>query len=183
MSKIKILSEKKVYEDYLKIVQSRILDKNKGEIIYERNKVDHSDGVAILVYNKDIEKFILVNQYRYPINDYFTEVVAGKIDNNEDPIESAKREVQEEIGYTVLDENIKYFGKFAVTPGYSTEFVNIFIAVVSNNDKTSEGGGLDIESENITLLYLGKEELEFSLYNGIITDAKTLMAYHFYKQF
>lgn len=61
------------------------------------------DGVRILpyFYENDKMKVCFIKEFRYAINDYIYAFPAGLIDEGEDPIVSAKRELEEEIGASI----------------------------------------------------------------------------------
>lgn len=62
------------------------------------------DAVTIFVLNKDHSQILITHEFRYPVNGWTVSTPAGLIDPGEKPIETAKRELQEETGYTtVLD--------------------------------------------------------------------------------
>ncbi len=45
------------------------------------------------------DKFVLIKNYRYPIDKMVLEIPAGLIDEGEEPIETAERELEEETGF------------------------------------------------------------------------------------
>lgn len=61
------------------------------------------DAVTIITFSPDNEKILLQKEFRLTINDWVWSFPAGLIDNDEDPIESAKRELWEETGLTLTD--------------------------------------------------------------------------------
>ena len=63
----------------------------------KREIVDHQKGVGIIAFDED-NKLWMVKQYRKAIDRVTLEIPAGLVESNELPIETAKRELQEEIG-------------------------------------------------------------------------------------
>src|SRR5438270_405996 len=63
-----------------------------------REYICHPGAVVILPLFDD-GSVLLERQFRYPLSKVFIEYPAGKIDPGEDPLECAKRELQEETGY------------------------------------------------------------------------------------
>ena len=123
---------KKVYDG--KILSLRI-DKviNKSNRASIREVVEHRGSVAILPILDD--SFILERQYRYAIDKVLLEVPAGTLEEGEEPLECAKRELLEETGY--YSDELEHMGMLYLTPGYCTEKMHFFIArnlVKKSND-------------------------------------------------
>jgi GDP-mannose pyrophosphatase NudK len=180
--KIKILSEKIVYEGFLRIktaqVEHELPDGTK--INYERSKMDREDAVAVMVYNENTKKFFFVKQLRYPItgkaDNYMTEIPAGRIDRAGTPLQTAIREVEEEIGYRVKPENIFSTINYFSSPGYSSEMLYLFQATVFEEDKVSDGGGVEEEDEHLEIVEFTREEMINKLTNGEFQDGKSVIA-------
>jgi nudix-type nucleoside diphosphatase (YffH/AdpP family) len=179
--KIETITEKRVYDGYLKIDEAVINDTDESgkSVQYERFKLARPDAVAIVVYNESEDKVILTRQHRYPIDDKvdgnILEIPAGKIDGDEDPKEAAIREIEEEIGFKVQEGKIGLLNSFFASPGYSNEKIYLFLAFVNNEDRVSEGGGLEGEHENIEVEPYGVSEFFDMVADGTIVDGKTLM--------
>ena len=90
-----------------------------------------SDGVAILLYNKDTKKVILSKQFRMPVfvagvtNGFSVEVVGGAIDENESPEICVIRETEEEVGYRISE--VTKVSTVFLSPGIVKEKVHLFI--------------------------------------------------------
>lgn len=180
---IKLQEEKRVFDEYFQVDRVVVDEFENG--IYKssikRYKLTRKDAVAVLLYNEDTKKVILAKQFRYPINhkvsENILEAVAGKIEEGQTPKQAAVREVFEEVGY-VIDENKldNPFEMFA-SPGYSTETIYIFLAVVKNSDKDpNAGGGLKDEHEDIDTIEMSPEEFISKIDNNEIKDSKTIIA-------
>ncbi len=59
---------------------------------------------------------VLVNQFRKPVEKSILEIPAGKIEINEEPKETALRELYEETGYKA--GKIEYLFEFYTSPGF-----------------------------------------------------------------
>ena len=180
---IKILSEERAFDRYFKVDKALISEKTSDTTseTYSRYKLTRPDAVAVLVYNEDTKKVTLVKQFRYPIahrvSEYVLEVVAGKIDGDENPKQSAVREVLEEVGYKITEDRLGEPIEIFASPGYSTEVIYIFLVVVKNSDKDeNSGGGLDTEHENIEIVEMDIKEFMSKINLNEIKDSKTIIA-------
>lgn len=63
----------------------------------------HHPGAVLVVPLLDNGRLILERQFRYPLGRTFIEFPAGKIDPGENPLQTGKRELREETGYTGTD--------------------------------------------------------------------------------
>lgn len=90
-----------------------------------REIVEHADCIAVIPVDSSGE-ILLVKQYRKAVGQELLEIPAGGIDGGEDPETAVKRELQEEIGY--LPEKIERMGGFYSTPGFTNEYLHLFLA-------------------------------------------------------
>jgi nudix-type nucleoside diphosphatase (YffH/AdpP family) len=100
------------------------------------------------------------------------EACAGLLDNN-NPEDCIRRETEEETGYTV--SHVRKVFEAYMSPGSVTEVLYFFVAEYSKEMKTSAGGGLEEESENIEVLELPFSEALQMIGSGHIKDGKTIM--------
>jgi hypothetical protein len=82
-----------------------------------REVVEHSDCIAVVALDEQ-GNVLLVRQFRHAVDRFLLEIPAGGIDAGEEPIDSVRRELQEEIGY--FPRKIDNLGGFYATPGYGT---------------------------------------------------------------
>lgn len=171
------MSENKFYETSIKsdtIYDGKIL-KLRVETVELQNKkyskreiVDHQKGVGIIAYDGD-EKLWMVSQYRIAVDKVMLEIPAGLVDPNEAPIESAKRELQEEVGF--FPEQIDFLFTMHSSPGFTNDKLLFFVAKNLKESKLE----LD-EDENLEAKSYPIDELYNMVENGEITDAKTIIA-------
>jgi nudix-type nucleoside diphosphatase (YffH/AdpP family) len=187
MRKVEIQDKHIVFDDVFKIQQAMLrFQKFNGQMSepVRRLVFERGDSAAALLFNRDSQKVILVNQFRYPAYEkgqgWLYEVVAGSIDANEQPEESIKREIREEIGYEVNE--LIHIATFYVSPGGTSERIILFYGEVGDADRISSGGGLASEHEDIELVELPLPDLWQALENGNIVDAKTLIAAQWFQQ-
>lgn len=117
----------------------------------------------------------MVRQYRHGLKDIFTELVAGVVEEGEEPLAAAQRELLEETGYsggswellTVLSQN----------PSTTTNLTYCF--VVTGVKKTGNQK-LD-ETEDIEIAHLSETEIKAMLVNDEMKQS--LMAAPLWKHF
>ena len=138
-----------------------------------REVVEHPGAVAVIAQDA-AERLILVRQYRYPAGENLLEIPAGKIDPGETPENCARREMEEETGYSV--EKLELLSRIYTTPGFSNEVIYIYRGYDLQYTGIPAGSGDADEEENLLPVLLGKQEAVNKIKSGEITDAKTIMA-------
>jgi len=144
-----------------------------------RESYNRGNGTSILLYNKEKKTVILTKQFRIPAytNDkkdgMSIEVCAGALDKNESPETCIIREVEEEVGYKINSAQKVLEGY--MSPGAVTEKMHFFIAEYSDDMKINEGGGLEIEDEEIEVLEMPLKEAIKKMNAFEIKDAKTII--------
>ena len=88
--------------------------------------IQHPGGSAIVAINSE-KQLCLLKQYRHAIGDWLWEIPAGKIDNEESPEITAKRELLEEAG--VSANRWISLGTFISSPGVFSEIVHLYLAL------------------------------------------------------
>ncbi|MCV9888266.1 NUDIX hydrolase [Metabacillus halosaccharovorans] len=135
-----------------------------------REIVKHPGAVAVIAVTPE-NKILMVEQYRKPLGRTIVEIPAGKLEKGEKPIITAKRELEEETGYTC--EDLKPLISFYTSPGFADELVHLFIT--ENLEKMTEAAELD-EDEFVEVLEVTLEEAQEMIQNNKIYDAKTAYA-------
>jgi nudix-type nucleoside diphosphatase (YffH/AdpP family) len=169
-----------------KIILNSSLVVQEGKITMDDGKeftrlcLKRQDAAVVLIVNKETNKVVLTRQFRYPVSTKATkqifEIVAGKVDENEEPQETAIRESEEETGYRIKRGNIRPLLSCFSSPGYTSERFFVYYAIVTNADKVSKGGGLKSENEFIEVVEMDTKEFIKLLQNKEIEDAKTYIA-------
>ncbi len=142
-----------------------------------RETYDRGNGAALLPYNLAARTVVLTRQFRYPAyvngyDDLLIEAPAGLLDNAS-PEERIRAEVEEETGYR-LGEIRKIFECF-MSPGSVTEKLHFFVGEYDAAMRVGDGGGLETEGEEITVLELPFDQAMAMIATGEIADAKTIM--------
>ena len=133
-------------------------------IVHPRN------AVAILPVQGDRCK--LLKQYRYAVDQYIFEAPAGTMEEDEDPLTTAQRELIEETGFVA--KTIVPKGFIYTTPGYTDEKIFLFEA---RDLSPSEEFGKD-DDEIIEVMDVATSDLNEMIINGTIVDAKTICLIH-----
>lgn len=161
----KVLNEKLIYKgnfmDFVN-VDVTLPNGNKGN----RDIVRHPGASAIIAF-LDSESVILVEQFRLPLGKSILEIPAGKLNKNEDPLECAKRELQEETGY--ISGNIEYLGTIATAPGFCDEVIYLYKAWDLTLGEKSEDYD---EFTNVKVFNIN--DVKIMVKSGEIIDAKTI---------
>lgn len=135
-----------------------------------RECVRHMGGAAIFAVIDG--KVLLVKQFRYAYGKEIYEIPAGKLEKGEDPLFTAKRELEEETGYVA---DIRHMLDIYPTPGYSDEVIHIYRAenCVFKKQKLDEGEFLKCELIPVPVVLK-------MISDGSINDAKTICAVQHY---
>jgi ADP-ribose pyrophosphatase len=133
-----------------------------------REVVEHAPAVGILAEN-DNGEVLLIEQYRYPVGEVLLEVPAGIMEPDELPLETARRELQEEIGFDA--ERFDEMCRFYTSPGFSDEVLILFHATGLFPSSLTP----DFD-EMIRVVPVPIRELPDLLCQGRIKDGKTLVA-------
>lgn len=181
MDDVEIKSKKLIFDDFFKVQEAilryRRFDGQMSETVRRLN-FERGDSVAAIILNRDTQRVILVNQFKYPTYEkgpgWICEIVAGVLNANEAPEAAIRREMLEEIGYRA--DNLTYLFTFYLSPGGSSERIILYYAEVENADRVSRGGGLASEDEDIQLVEFSLPEVWQALESGAIVDAKTIVA-------
>lgn len=130
--------------------------------------VRHPGAVAIVALDEG-NRILLVNQYRTALERVTVEIPAGKLEPGEDPMECARRELEEETGYTA--GRISYLIPVATAIGYSDEIIHIFMAT-----DLVAGVAHPDEDEFVASQWMDLSELIDLVLDGRIEDSKTIIA-------
>lgn len=133
-----------------------------------REIIEHNGG-AVLAAVTDEGKMVMVRQYRKPAERVMLEVPAGKIDAGETPLQTARRELKEETGYT--PSKVEYLTDFYPSVGYSEEVLYLYLCTGLTAGETCPD-----ENEALDILEIDIEELYRMVLNAEIRDAKTIIA-------
>ena len=150
----------KIRRDYLKTPDGR---ETKFEI------VEHSGSVVIVPVDSD-GNVLFVRQYRHAAGMNMLELPAGTRDSVDEPYEEcAAREIREETGMEA--RTLTKIGEFYLAPGYSTEFMGVFLATDLKHNPLDPDADEFLSVEKISV----KKVFEIAV-RGEMLDAKSLAA-------
>ena len=160
------------------IFQGHIMDLVVDQIRFEngieaqREVAKHLSAAAIVPVTPE-GKIIMVRQYRYAVEEDTLEIPAGLLDPGEDPLEGARRELEEEIGQKPL--RMEHMFRFYSSPGFTTEVLDCYLCEEMSPSKQH----LDVD-EFIDIVEVTPEEAMQMISDGRIADGKTVAAISFY---
>ena len=136
------------------------------------------DSVAILIYHKDRNVFVLVKQFRPAVylgnQDGMTvELCAGIVDKEHSLAQIAKEEIEEECGYDVALEKLEKITSFHTSVGFAGSKQMLYYVEVDESMKVSDGGG--VAGELIEVIHLPLTEAKALIYNESIAKTPGLM--------
>jgi len=132
---------------------------------HEREIVDHPGAVAIVAVDAE-DRVVFVRQLREAVRRQLLELPAGTLEQGEDPLASARRELEEETGFT--GGEWQRGPSFWTTPGFCRELMHLFFV-----EGAREGKRRPDPDESIELVRIAVADVPESL--DEIEDAKTLV--------
>ncbi|MEK6302071.1 MAG: NUDIX hydrolase [Acidobacteriota bacterium] len=144
---------------------SRFQSLAKGEVVIEI--VHHNGGAGALPVFED-GTVALVRQWRYPLGRNSLEISAGRIETGQSPEETARRELEEEMGLRAGE--MQKLGEFFVAPGWCEEKIHVYIA----RGLEASQQNLD-DDEEIEVVRLSFDDALARVRSGEIDDAKSII--------
>jgi len=112
------------------------------EIRDGKELVVHGAVVAVVAVDRD-DRVVLVRQYRVGANGPLLKLPAGNVDDGEQPLAAARREVREETGLRGGDWT--EVASVYSSPGFCDERVHLFVARGLDEGEPDPDGGEDVE--------------------------------------
>lgn len=170
----KTLASRTVFEGRLLKLEVVDVELENG-IRSSREIVRHPGASAVLAQLPD-GRFVLVRQYRKPVEKEVLEIVAGLPDKGELPEACARREVREETGHEI--EELIRLGMVRPSVGCMDERIEIFYARLAGEKNAMI---LD-HDEHVEKVVLTSPEINDLIRQGAIEDSKTLAAWLLYEK-
>jgi ADP-ribose pyrophosphatase len=167
-AKARILSSKVVYRGpVFWVTTDDVLEPTAVRV--RRDVVRHSGSVVILPVDDTTRtpRVLLEKQYRHAAGKFLYELPAGRIDEGENELKAAKRELLEETGYSA--RSWKRVLRFWASPGFVAEAMSLFLA-----RDLQLGAAHPEDDEVIEIKLLPLDKAVAMVLNGTIQDAKTM---------
>jgi ADP-ribose pyrophosphatase len=172
---VEVVSSTLSYEGPLfRVYTDKILE-NGRELT--RDVIRHNGSVVILAVDDAKSKrdpmIVMERQYRHAAREFLLEVPAGKMEEGEDALAAAKRELLEETGFKAKRwrKMIRYFA----SPGFLGEFMQVFLA-----EGLTLGDAQPEYDEQIEIEMMPLSRLLKMIHEGKIHDGKTLISVMLY---
>jgi ADP-ribose pyrophosphatase len=133
-----------------------------------REIIEHEPVIAVIPLD-DEERLLMVKQYRSPVEKELLEIPAGGIEPGEEPADAVIREMQEETGYR--PGKLVPLGGFYSTPGFTDEYLHIFLAT-----ELVPGRLYAEDTDEIEVVRVPLADIPELTVTGRIEDSKTLAA-------
>jgi ADP-ribose pyrophosphatase len=172
---VEVISSKLSYDGPLfRVYTDEILEKGRKVM---RDVVRHNGSVVILAIDNAKSQrdplIVIERQYRHAAKEYLLEVPAGKLEEGEDPLAGAKRELLEETGFraTRWRKMVRYFA----SPGFLGEWMQVFIA-----EGLTVGEAQPEYDEQLEIEMIPLSKLLNMIVEGKVHDGKTLISVMLY---
>ena len=131
--------------------------------------VRHPGAVAVAPVDEQ-GRVLMVLQHRQAVGEELLELPAGKLDEGEEPEACARRELEEETGYTCGE--LQLLASYYTSPGFTDEKVHVFLG--TGLRQVAEAPTTD-GSEPISMDWLDADDLLPAIRDGRIVDGKTIV--------
>lgn len=164
----KTLASTTVYNSKVFTVKTETISLPNGKTA-ERFTVEHP-GASVILPQANSGELLLVRQYRHAIGRQILEFPAGTLEQAEDPMECAKREIVEEIGFAA--SKWTSLGSILPAPGFCSELQHLFFA-----EELTEAYAEADDDEFIEVISMSVQAVEEAILVGEISDAKSIAAF------
>ena len=174
-AQVEVLSSKIAFDGPLfRVMREEV--REPGNKLSHRDIIRHNGSVVILAVvdsSKRDPLIVMERQYRHAAGQFLWEVPAGKMDEGEERLAAAKRELKEETGYRAKKwtKLVRYFA----SPGFLGEWMQVFLA-----EGLISGEAEPEEDELLEVVLVPLSEVLRMIDTGKILDGKTLVSVQLY---
>ena len=176
IKKWKTLASKKLYDLRIMQVWANQRQHPIKETDSEFYAIHSNDWINVVAVTPE-NKIVMVTQFRHGNEEITIEVPGGLVDDGEEPIISAARELKEETGYT-SDPLIK-IGAVSPNPALFNNVTHTFLALNAEQKLEQALDG----NEDIEISLHSLEEIDQMIQSGKITHSLTINAIYWYEKF
>lgn len=177
MNIFKINKQETIFDkSFLKLHKLLLSYKSKkGDIEIERYIVQKNHAVCVTLYDPEKELFLLLKEFRSGMifdgdNPNSLGLAAGHIEQGENSRYAAKREVKEETGIDIDEEDLMFLAETYVSPGFTNEKHYHYLAKI-NIDNVDFNALLGVDDESIELVKISKDKVFEMIKNKEINNA------------
>jgi len=139
--------------------------------------IENGNNFVVVVCEKD-DKLLMVRQYRVPLMSVSLEFPAGGIKDEEDSKTAAKRELEEETGYTA--ETLIFLGSVRPLIARSSVTGYIYYAEITNEEPKKLN--LDPSEVGLESVWMNKNYVQRMIKTTNTLDSITISAWTFFKE-
>ncbi len=162
----RLISSERVYKGRLFDVDLDTIAMDGG-VVAKREILKHPGAVCMVPVDAE-GRLLLVTQYRHAAGRRLLELPAGTLEAGEEPLAAVARELQEEVH--MAPGRIASLGGFFVAPGYTSEYIHLFVCT----DLTPSHLDGD-EDEDIEIVPTTVSDALAAIDAGVVCDAKSVI--------
>ncbi|MBT4962872.1 MAG: NUDIX domain-containing protein [Francisellaceae bacterium] len=185
---LEVIEEKKIFDGHFKSFETtykfKKFNKDWSNTI-SRIRIDKCKAAAVLLYCPNDDTVLLIEQARHAVTSceinspWILDIVAGHIENGDNPEDTAIRESVEEAGIHI--DKLIFINEYLASCGHSNEVTYVFCGIVNNSFPGSSNHGLVEEEEDIKT-HIFKTETAIKLMDtGKIVTASAVIALQWLK--
>jgi ADP-ribose pyrophosphatase len=153
---------------YIELYQDKVRTPKGNVLTYTKY---HASDVVIVVPFIDRQTLLMIRQFRYPIGKVLLEFPAGHVEDGEDPLDTAERELEEETGYRA--SKVEYVYSYHPSVSRTKQSVHVFRATrLVRTSATRHDSGEQISMKKVTV-----KQLRRLVAKRKVENAGTLIAY------
>lgn len=183
-----IQSRENLYKGFIEIekvaLRHQLFNQSEYTALIQRELVHRKEAAGVLIYNDQLQRFALIEQFRVgaiddPISPWQLEIIAGVLDGDESPETCIRRESLEESGCEI--DKLEHLFSFYPSAGACDEIFHLYVA---HAELPEHGGvfGMPDEGENIQLHIIEYHQLPALLSSSRLRNAPVIMALQWLKQ-